>query len=775
MDSPVDRSPFRLPLGGPSACAAALIFAAISLSPAISNALPEGDSAYFERHIRPILVARCYECHSEAEEAQKGGLLLDRESGWLEGGDSGKAVVPGNLEASLLVAAIRRVDEDIAMPPKEPLSESEMQHLEKWILQGAPGPAKDMGETEFSQLGDQEFLFGKARDHWAFQPVHATEPPSNSDPRWNQKAIDRFVFARLDEEQIAPSPSAPKRDLVRRLAFDLTGLPPTSEHFDSGLNELVEQLIDSPRFGEHFARLWLDVARYADTANTYRPDTKTPHYYPYAFTYRDYVIEAFNTDKPYDQFIREQLAADLMDFPEAAPEKAALGFLGVSPIRNQSADFVDDAIDATTRGFLGMTAACSRCHDHKFEPIPTADYYSLYGVFSSVERPEPWEIEKFPRISGYQPTSLQEKEYEEKRTAIEKEIDEAGDKKRAGNNRSVADTIRQTKLAELLLTHDGAPARAMAVREGKRIVNPFVFLRGDPSQRGESVPRRFLEILDPEQLPFSQENSGRLDLAHHIANPENPLTARVFVNRVWGALVGSYLVDTPSDFGLQGSAPSHPELLDWLAADFIAHGWSLKHLVRTIVQSETYRQSSRPRPDLEVRDPENRLLARANAKRLQVEELRDGLLAASGQIDYRMRGRGGKLWGPEHTKRRSIYGYINRFNLDPTLRAFDFPTPVQSQAKRTESIVPPQALFTMNSPFAIEQSKALVERLAFSTGDDRSTRINSVFQSILHRDATPEEHERIDRFVDLEKGRKVNPWPLLAQSLFMSNEFLYID
>ena len=293
--------------------------------------------------------------------------------------------------------------------------------------------------------------------------------------------------------------------------------------------------------------------------------------------------------------------------------------------------------------------------------------------------------------------------------------------------------------------------------------------------RGERVPRRFLKILDPDQTPFSAENSGRLDLANRIADPENPLTARVFVNRVWGVLMGSHLVGTPSDFGLQGIPPSHPELLDWLAADFVANGWSLKHLVRSIVDSQAYQQSSLPRPELATSDPENHLLARANAKRLQIEELRDSLLAVSGQLDLRMRGRSGELWGENYSPRRSIYGYINRFNLDPTLRNFDFPTPMQSQEKRTESIVAPQALFAMNSPFMIGQAQRLVERLSFSNAQTREERVNAIFDHVFHRKAEPGEQERIAKFLNLEEGRKVDPWPLLAQALLMSNEFLYVD
>ncbi|MDF1851643.1 MAG: PSD1 and planctomycete cytochrome C domain-containing protein [Verrucomicrobiales bacterium] len=736
-----------------------------------------GGTEYFEAKVRPLLIKHCYECHSEEENAQKGGLLLDRESGWLEGGDTGKAVVPGQVDASLLIEVVRRVDEDFAMPPKYALSEEEVDVLVRWVAAGAPGPAEDMGETEFSQLGDQEVIFEKAEEHWSFQPVTVVDPPQADLAAWNENPIDQFVFASLKENGLSPSPRAPARALVRRVSYSLTGLPPTdTELFELEYSELIERLLDSPRYGEHIARLWLDVARYADTASTYRADTKTPHYYPYAFTYRDYVIEAFHTDKPFDEFIREQLAADLLGLKEDAPELAALGFLGVSPHRSMSHDFVDDVIDATTRGLLGMTVSCARCHDHKFEPVPTADYYSLYGVFNSIQRPSPWVLDAYPKIEGYQPSAEVVADYEKKRAAIDKKIVEAGDKKRAGNNRSVKETIEQTELAELLLFHEGAPVRAMAVSEKKgKPVEPAVFIRGEPSNRGERVPRRFLEILEPEQKPFSSANSGRLDLADRVLSLDNPLTARVYVNRIWGMLMGDFLVDTPSDFGLQGEAPSHPELLDFLAAEFRKNGGSTKHLVRLIVSSQTYRQRSSLREDAAAVDPENELYWRANRKRLSVEELRDSLLAVSGELDLTMRGRPGPLWGEEHSKRRSIYGYVNRFNLDPTLRNFDFPSPMQTQGSRTDNIVPPQALFLMNSPFVIEQARKAVDSLGFDVGVNRVERITAIYEQILQRPPVENEIERIGRFADIEKGRKVNPWPHVAQALCMSNEFLYVD
>ncbi len=745
----------------------------------VAHAQPKGKMSgteYFERHVRPILVKHCYECHSEAEESQKGGLLLDREAGWLEGGDSGKAVVPGSLESSLLITAVVYEDPDFEMPPKYQLEDKDIALLKKWVEMGAPGPAEDMGDTEFSQLGNQEVIFGKAADHWAFQPVKTSDPPKVENNAWNDHPIDRYIFAKLEEKGIAPSPQADARTLTRRLSYALTGLPPRDETvYKKSPDALIDELLASPQFGEHVGRVWLDVARYADTASTYRPDTKTPHYYPYAFTYRDYVIDSFNADKPFNQFVKEQLAADLFVSKKSAPEMAALGFLGVSPHRNMSVDFVDDVIDTATRGFLGMTVACSRCHDHKFEPIPTADYYSLYGVFSSVNRPEPWKIGEFPVIDGYDPDEKLVADYRTQEEAIRGKIKKAGAARKKGNNRSVADSIEQTELAQLLISHDGAPARAMSVSEKEKPVNPFIMVRGEASNRGERVPRRFLKILDPEQPDFNKENSGRLEFAEKVIDPENPLTARVYVNRIWGMLMGDFIVDTPSDFGLQGEVPSHPALLDYLASEFVKNGWSTKHLVKHIVSSKTFRQSSSTVEASEAVDPENQLYWRANRKRLRIEEIRDSLLAVSGQLDPRMRGRSGQLWGEDYSPRRSIYGFVNRFNQDTTLRNFDFPSPMQTQSGRTENIVAPQALFLMNSPFVIEQSEALVASLGFSDDLDGKSRISAIFKHVLHREPVANEIKQVERFVGIEEGRDVSSWPLVAQSLLMSNEFLYVD
>jgi mono/diheme cytochrome c family protein len=755
-----------------------------------------GDSAFYERRIRPIFVKHCYECHSEAANEQQGGLLLDRQSGWLKGGDTEKAVVPGEPEASLLVKAIRYADEALQMPPETQLNPDQIRLLEQWVAMGAPGAKDDLGDTEFSRLGDQEYLFARAEHHWAFQPVTLTEPPEVADPAWNQDDIDRFVYDRLQRVEMKPSPMADDRTLLRRLNFDLTGLPPTFEETKrfvaeaavdrtAAVSGTVDRLLNSPAFGEHFGRLWLDVARYADTDSFYRPDTRTPHYFPFAFTYRDYVVAAFNADKPFDQFIREQFAADLLGLDSDAPELAALGFLTVGPHANRNpTEAVDDWIDVTTRGLMGITVACARCHDHKYEPVPTADYYALHGVFASLVRVNPLDEGKLPTLSGYKADPDKAADYAKKREAIDKKIKAAGGSKAKNNNRSVAQKIRETELAQLLLFHPGAPVHTMVVTERPKAIEPYIFMRGDPTSRGPSVPRRFLKVLDSQQEPFHKGNSGRLQLAEKIIDPSNPLTSRVFVNRVWGHLMGSHLVATPSDFGLQGAAPTHPELLDSLVYRFVSQGWSLKHLVRSIVLSRTYQQSSLHREDAAALDPQNKMLWRANRKHLSIEAIRDSVLAVSAQLDRTPRGRPAELWDENYTRRRAIYGFVNRFNLDPTLRAFDFPTPMQTQPARGESIVAPQALFTMNAPFMIDQSIALTTSERFIASETDAERAAALFAAVFQRQAAAPEVTRIVRFVELQErfftepkknARIKSPWPLVAQSLLMSNEFQYVD
>ncbi|MBM83899.1 MAG: hypothetical protein CMJ78_25365 [Planctomycetaceae bacterium] len=570
---------------------------------------------FFEKKIRPLLIKRCYECHSEKAGEQQGGLLLDRRSGWIKGGNTEEAILPAEPNESLLIKAVRYGDEKLQMPPEEKLPEEEIRLLIQWVRLGAPGPRNDLGDTSFSRLGDQEYLFQKAKTHWAYQPIKTDKPPTSKFEGWDQSPIDQFVAAKLEKHGLNPSNRADARSMIRRLSYDLTGLPPSLDVVQrfaadskrnrrKAIEDTVEALMESPAFGEHFARLWLDVARYGDTDGAYRPDTRTPHYFPWAFSYRDYVVESFNQDRPIDDFIKQQLAADLMGVAKESPEIAALGFLTTGPHANRNQkETVDDWIDVTTRGLMGITVACARCHDHKYEPVPTADYYSLHGIFSSVVRVHPLDEHRQPLINGYEPSDADRTDYESKRAAIDKKIKGVGKKKAKNNNRSIATKIRETELAQLLLFHPGAPARAMIVIEKKVPVEPVIFIRGQEPSRGEAVPRRFLQILDSKQEAFPADASGRLQLAEKIVDPKNPLTSRVFINRIWGYLMGSHLVATPSDFGLQGETPSHPRLLDWLPHDFVSNGWSLKRLVRQIVMSRTYQQASRHREDMADIDP----------------------------------------------------------------------------------------------------------------------------------------------------------------------------
>ena len=754
-------------------------------------------TAFYEQHIRPLLIKHCYECHSEKMEEQQGGLLLDRKSSWMKGGTSGKAIIPGNPNGSLLIKAVRYGNEDYQMPPDGKLSDKEIKLLERWVKLGAPGPAVDLAASEFSRLGDQKYLFSESENHWAFQHIKVVPPnlTDEADKKWSR--LDQYIIAKHNEKKLSFTRAADPRSLLRRVTYDLTGLPPTREQVESFIKasktnrreayiKHVDRLIASPQFGEQFSKLWLDVARYADTDSTYRADTRTPHYYPFAYTYRDYVIRSFNEDKPYDQFVREQLAADLMESTKDSENLAALGFLTVGPHgRRRNEETIDDWIDTTSRGLLGLTVACARCHDHKFEPIPTADYYSLYAVFDSVQRSKSLDDKKLPQIPGYEVDEKAKTDYQKQREKLDKQITGAGGKRQRNNNRlKVADRIRETDLAELLLFHEGAPAHAVVVTENKRPTDGFVFIRGSKRDRGERVPRRFLKVLDEQQKPFSKSSSGRLELANKIVSEENPLASRVFVNRVFGKLMDQYLVETPSDFGLQGAKPTYPHLLDWLAHDFMKHDWSLKHLVRQIVLSRTYQQASTTDPKMEAIDQENKFLWRANRKRLSIEQIRDSILKISGQLDERLYGHPERLWEEEYTRRRSIYGFVNRFNLDPTLRVFDFPSRMHSAGERIESIVSQQALFFMNSSFVIDQSIALTTSKEFEKLTTNEDRVLYLFESILQRKAYPPEVARISKFVEqqnrfFEKPTKrtemTSAWPLAAQALFMSTEFQYID
>ena len=610
---------------------------------------------FFETQIRPVLVERCYRCHSSAAATLQGNLRLDTAEAMRRGGDSGPVIVPGDPAQSLMIQSLRY--ESYQMPPDAKLPDEVVAHFVHWVEMGAPDPRHGGAN------GPRQRLAGDT-PHWAFQPPILVDPPSVRDSVWPRNEIDRFVLARLEQDGLSPSPPADGRTLLRRLSYDLIGLPPSAAESaildsadpDAASRAAVDRLLQSRHYGQRWGRHWLDVARYADTKGYVFQEDRN---YPKAYTYRDWVIQAFNADMPYDRFIVAQLAADRLDDPSAKP---ATGFLTLGRrFINNRHDIIDDRIDVATRGLMGLTVSCARCHDHKYDPITIADYYALYGVLGS--------------------------SHESKDDA-----------------------------APLLLLDSDKP------------YDPVIFLRGNPANRGEAVPRRFIACLSQGQPKPFQQGSGRLEMARAIASPDNPLTARVWVNRVWLQLFGQGLVTTPSDLGTRSDPPSHSQLLDWLACRFMQEGWSTKWLIRRIVLSHVYQQASDDRPACRRIDPENRLLWRANRRRLDLEGLRDSLLVAAGRLDPTMGGPSVELTTQPFTTRRTVYGFIERQNLPGLFRTFDFAGPDTHSPKRPYTTVPQQALFLMNSPFALEQAIHLAGRDEVRSAATEQQRIAHLFR-----------------------------------------------
>jgi hypothetical protein len=716
-----------------------LVGASLVASPCAAADDPEpnfSSAEFFEKRVRPVLVDNCVPCHGP--EKQKGGLRLDSRPALMMGGDSGPAVVPGEPDKSKLVQAVRYAGEP-RMPPKGKLPADQVAVLAAWVKMGAPWPdaagVRPTGGTAFT-------ITEKDRAFWAFCSVREPTIPSFSRDSqrsaWIKSPIDAFILAKLTEKGLSPAPPADKRTLLRRVYFDLIGLPPTPEEIDAFLaddspdafEKVVDRLLASPHHGERWGRHWLDVARYGeDQAHTFQARK-----YPDGWRYRDWVIQAFNTDVPYDRFTIEQLAGDLLDGPGRADRLAATGFLALGPIYygKATADEWDDRVDTLTRGFLGLTVACARCHDHKFDPIPTRDYYSLAGVFASTD-------------------------YKEYVLTADGGIDE----------QTVSDPT--DKMAQNKSKDPRKPV-VHALTEGAKPANLRVYLRGNPANLGEEAPRRFLAILAGDDAPPFTSGSGRLELAKAIASPSNPLTARVMVNRIWMHHFGRGLVGTPSNFGTLGERPSHPELLDYLAARFVAGGWSVKKLHREIVLSATYRQSSRHDAAAMKFDPDNRLLWRMNRRRLEVEPWRDAMLAVAGNLDLTLGGPSVDLSKPDNN-RRTVYGSVSRHNLDPLLRLFDFPDPNLTSDRRPVTSVPLQQLFVLNSEFMARQSKALAARVTAAATDD-PVRIRVAFLLVFGRPPTDRE---VRLGVDFLAAGGADAWEKYAQVLLSTNEFAFVD
>ncbi len=728
---------------------------------------------FFEKRVRPVLVEKCQSCHGPKK--QQGGLRLDSKAALLKGGDTGPVVQPGQPDKSLLIQAVRQAG-DLKMPPKGKLDAEAVAALAGWVKMGAPWP-----ETATPAKGSSAVAEAR-KSHWSFRPVTKPALPAVKNAAWVSNPVDRFVLARLEAAGLTPAPPADRRTLLRRVSFDLIGLPPTPEEvaaFEAdtapeAYERLVDRLLASPRYGERWGRHWLDVARYADTKGYVFTDERR---FPYAYTYRDYVIRSFNEDLPYDQFVVQQLAADQLPLGNDPRPLAAMGYLTLGRrFLNNQQDIIDDRIDVTMRGLQGLTVACARCHDHKFDPIPQKDYYSLYGVFASSVEPRDLPLlgtpDRTPELVAF------EAELAKRKAAVEK-FRQEHQKELSQRNRKVRDELRglQKKVDQWQVVGRGAPPRAMVLNDATAPVEPHVLLRGNPRNVGPAVPRQFLEVVAGEKRHPFKKGSGRLELAQAIASKDNPLTARVLVNRVWAWHFGKGLVRTPSDFGTRGEPPTHPELLDWLAATFMEEGWSVKKLHKLILLSSTYRQASDGNEKAAQADPENRLLGRMNRQRLDFEAMRDGLLAAAGRLDVRSGGPAVDLTRAPFSTRRSVYGFIDRQNLPGLFRTFDFASPDASTAQRYTTTVPQQALFLMNSPFVVEQARHFVSRPDVAARPTDAAKIDRLYRLAYGRAAAPDEVELGRRFL-AEAARapaKLSPWEQYAQVLLLSNEFMFVD
>jgi hypothetical protein len=723
-------------------CHAALLSLGVVLRASAAEPTP-AQLQFFETRVRPVLANNCYKCHSQQAEKVKGGLMLDTRDSLLRGGENGPVLVAGNPDASLLVKAIRYQDPDLQMPPKKQLAENEIADLAAWIKMGAPDPRLASGTPTASSDADQQ--------HWAWQPLRKPAIPEAGDRAWAKTPVDNFILAKLDEKGLKPNPPADKRTLLRRATFDLIGLPPTPDEVADFLKDespdafakVVDRLLASAHYGERWGRHWLDVARYSDTKGQIRRQRETEQY-PFAWTYRDYVIRSFNDDKPYNVFVIEQLAADKLPITARNPTNlAALGFLTVGErFMDMQNDIINDRIDVVTKGFLGLTVTCARCHDHKFDPIPTKDYYSLHGIFASCVEPEIEPvISKVPSTPEYHDYYTRRMGLQEAKLELEAELKQMWGKRDPMRVKQLQKQMRENMegIAKLELTHPAAPARAMVLEDAPRPHDSPVFVRGEAGNRGPIVPRRFLEVLSGPYRRVFTNGSGRLDLACAIVGKNDPIAARVMVNRIWLHHFGEGFVSTPDDFGTRAEPPSHPELLDYLACRFVEGGWSIKQMHRLIMLSSVYQESSAGNPRYAQVDPGNRLLWRANIRRLEFEALRDSLLAIGGDLDPAMYGRPVDLEREPYSTRRTIYGVIDRSDVADVLVNFDVANPDLPSGRRHETTVPQQALFLMNSPLVIEQARHLVALPDFHDCADDGARVKFLYERVYQRPPDPQE------------------------------------
>jgi hypothetical protein len=742
---------------------------------------------FFEASVRPVLATRCFSCHGP--EKQKNNLRVDSLAGLLQGGKSGPAVKAGKPDDSLLIQAIRH-GEVLQMPPRAKLPAMEIADLTAWVKMGAPWPNAKTILTPPASTDSEPVFTREQTSHWAYQPVRESKVPAVRNQAWVRSPIDAFVLARCEEKGLSPAPIADAATLARRVYFDLIGLPPTPEEIqtfvkeaqgDAGLRQkalekLVDRLLASPRYGERWARHWLDVVRYADSNGM---DENLV--FGNAWRYRDYVIKAFNADLPYDRFVREQIAGDLLggslkSFAESSDALIATGFLCFGPKMlaeddpvKMEMDIIDEQVDTLGRAFLGMTLGCARCHDHKFDPVSIGDYYSLAGIFKSTRT-----MDNFRVVARWQERPLATPAEIEKAKVEAKKFAERKEKKAAPT------------LPETMAVSEGSPA------------NLRVHLRGNHLTQGKEVARQFPRIFkDVKQTRIGDKESGRLQLAHWLTQPDHPLTSRVLVNRLWHWHFGAGLVRSVDNFGLLGDRPSHPELLDWLAVRFVESGWSMKAMHRLIVLSNTYQMSGAYNDAAFQIDPENRLLWRRSRRRLEAEALRDALYVLGGNLDLAM---GGSLFAAQNRKyvpgypngvyekydipRRSIYLPIIRSGLYDVFQAFDFADPSFASGQRVSTTVAPQALFFMNGKIVHEQTRAWSGRIASDKNLDDAGRVRRIYFEAFGRPPSATEISRSLEFLRRIENELAHTkladargrvWQSLCRVIVSANEFVNVE
>ncbi len=788
----------------------------ILMSPCLGKAqeTDAGKLDFFENKIRPILVEHCYECHSGDQDEAMGGLLLDSRTGWQRGGDSGVAIEVGDPHKSLLIHALKYSDRDLQMPPESKLPDAVIRDFKSWIREGAIDPR----DGELSQSGFD--LQARRDSHWSWQPVRAAD---------RGESIDYWIQRKLDEKQMHASQEAQPALLLRRLKFSLHGLPPTPQELQRFLREhqidpdrawesTVDRLLASPRLGEHWATMWLDLVRYSETKGHVTDQER-----PFAWKYRDYVIDAFNDDVPYDQFVVEHLAGDLLSDTTTYPARIQRGtlrsatatgslfmhemhFMSVDPVK-QRWDEINAQVDVAGKAFLGITTECARCHDHKFDAISQADYYALAGFFLSTEQGTKRVAPRRAELDDESKSELKKQE-----TAYQNFLEQKRKGRRAAQSpktnqeyfpisdelgiQAPGDTQKLFAMMGKLSEVDPSWPAWVRSAQDATTQNANLLIRGEVGKPGEVIPRRFLEALGSKPLPNPGESSGRLWLAEQFVAPDNPLTERVWANRIWQQLFGSGLVPTPSNFGQLGTPPSHPELLDYLARRLRQNDYSTKLLIREVLMSDAFRRSSVASFPAIERDPENQLLSHYSKRRMTAEQIRDSLVLTAGRLDSQMAGSSVDCFVPSYATankpsnipnsgpldgkgRRSVYLKVRRNFYDPFLKKFDFPDRGKSNGQRNVTQDPGQALAMLNSPLVLELAKhwavSLAECEAASSFEET---LHNLWLSSLSRGPTVAETEVIQLLLhDLSTSQKSleHKWMHLAHLIWNHPEFIWIE